>query len=388
MKRSACLAVGLWLGETRQPLSCPFSIGHIQSFLREDTTITLPPGHGLGNIDIVAGPGTVPPGDLVMQRLLVVGLLFVGACLVSAAQAAVRTDYDPILKKWVTYDTKAGSFGFYHGGMSLVAREFVNYDGPYGPNTIVINTDQRRLYYIYKNGKAIKYGIGVGREGFQWSGTDTISRKAEWPEWTPPPAMVTRERAHGRILPSHMAGGLDNPLGARALYIGAREYRIHGSNEPWTIGHAVSSGCIRLTNEDVIDLYDRVSVGTRVVVLLSTQPQSEDFVASNRSEYKPVLPVSKAPLSPPAARALKKPLVVEAPPKPAIAPNPPVADATKPAIELPREERPEQPASGVKAFTSMASSGAPVAAAEVRATVEVKRLVSVRVAAVKRDHAV
>src|SRR6516165_9790191 len=104
MKGSACLAVGLWLGETRQPLSCPFSIGHIQSFLREDTTIALPPDHGLGNIDIVAGPGTVPPGDLVMQRLLVVGLLFVGACLVSAAQAAVRTDYDPILKKWVTYD--------------------------------------------------------------------------------------------------------------------------------------------------------------------------------------------------------------------------------------------------------------------------------------------
>ena len=194
--------------------------------------------------------------------------------------------------------------------------------------------------------------------------------------------MVARERAHGRILPSHMAGGLDNPLGARALYIGAREYRIHGSNEPWTIGHAVSSGCIRLTNEDVIDLYDRVSVGTRVVVLLSTQPQSEDFVASNRSEYKPVLPVSKAPLSPPAARALKKPLVVEAPPKPAIAPNPPVADATKPAIELPREERPEQPASGVKAFTNMASRGAPVAAAEVRATIELKRPVSVGGAAV------
>ena len=319
-----------------------------------------------------------------MQRLLVVGLLFVGACLVSAAQAAVRTDYDPILKKWVTYDTKAGSFGFYHGGMSLVAREFVNYDGPYGPNTIVINTDQRRLYYIYKNGKAIKYGIGVGREGFQWSGTDTISRKAEWPEWTPPPAMVTRERAHGRILPSHMAGGLDNPLGARALYIGAREYRIHGSNEPWTIGHAVSSGCIRLTNEDVIDLYDRVSVGTRVVVLLSTQPQSEDLVASNRSEYKPGSPAPKPPPSveAPAARMLTKPLVVGAPPKPAIEPNPPVADATKAAIELPREERPDQPASGVKASTSMAISGAPATAAEVRATIEVKKPVGVRVAAV------
>jgi lipoprotein-anchoring transpeptidase ErfK/SrfK len=218
-----------------------------------------------------------------MRRLLLVlCLVFVCACLVSAAQAVVRTDYDPILKKWVTYDTKGGGFGFYHGGVSSVPREFVNYTGPYGPGTIVINTE-RRLYYVYGKGKAIKYGIGVGREGFQWSGTDTISRKAEWPEWTPPPAMVTRERAHGRILPGHMAGGLDNPLGARALYIGAREYRIHGSNEPWTIGHAVSSGCIRLTNQDVIDLYDRVPVGTRVVVLLSTQPQSEDLVACRRS---------------------------------------------------------------------------------------------------------
>jgi lipoprotein-anchoring transpeptidase ErfK/SrfK len=313
-----------------------------------------------------------------MQRLLVLGLLSVGACLISAAQAAIRTDYDPILRKWVTYDTKAGGFGTYHGGVS-VPREFVNYDGPYGPNTIVINTDQRRLYYIYRNGKAIKYGIGVGREGFQWSGTDAISRKAEWPEWTPPPAMVARERAHGRILPSHMAGGLDNPLGARALYIGAREYRIHGSNEPWTIGHAVSSGCIRLTNEDVIDLYDRVSVGTRVVVLLSTQPQNEDFLTSNRSKYRPVSPAPKAPLS--VGSPAAQPLVVEAPPKPAIEPNPPTADA-KAAIELLREERPDQPASGVKASISVATSGAPVAAAEVRATVEVKRPVSVREAAV------
>ena len=168
-------------------------------------------------------------------------------------------------------------------------------------------------------------------------------------------------------------------LGARALYIGAREYRIHGSNEPWTIGHAVSSGCIRLTNRDVIDLYDRVPVGTRVVVLLSTQPQSEDLVASNRSEYKPGSPVPKlrSSVEAPAARMLTKPIVVGAPPKPAIASNRPVADTTKSAIELPQEERPEQPASGVKASIRVATSGAPVAAAEVRATVQVKRPVSV-----------
>ena len=150
---------------------------------------------------------------------------------------------------------------------SPIPREFVNYDGPYEPNTIVINTSQRRLYYVYEPGKAIRYGVGVGREGFQWSGTATVSRKAEWPGWTPPPQMIAREAAKGHILPAYMPGGLDNPLGARALYIGASLYRIHGSNEPWTIGQAVSSGCIRMTNEDVIDLYDRVGVGANVVVL-------------------------------------------------------------------------------------------------------------------------
>ena len=224
-------------------------------------------------------------------------------CLASAGQAATRTDYDPVLKKWVTYDTK--SLGFYHGGGSSVPREMINYDGPYGPNTIVINTDERRLYFVYAKGKAIKYGIGVGREGFQWAGTDTISNKAEWPGWTPPPEMIVRERAKGRILPNYMAGGLNNPLGARALYIGGRIYRIHGSNEPWTIGHAVSSGCIRLTNDDVVDLYDRVPVGTRVVVLLSTQPQNEDAVASAGPRDKPILPnavvKTRLPVKAPAA---------------------------------------------------------------------------------------
>src|SRR5260221_8050430 len=228
------------------------------------------------------------------NRLLVLGVPLALACLASAAQAGMRTDYDPIQKKWVTYDTKGD--GFYHGGASAVPRELINYDGPYGPNTIVINTDERRLYYIYEKGKAIKYGIGVGREGFQWSGTDTISNKAEWPGWTPPPEMIVREKAKGRILPNFMPGGLNNPLGARALYIGARIYRIHGSNEPWTIGHAVSSGCIRLTNDDIVDLYDRVPVGTRVVVLLSTGPQTEDVVASGDDKPLPPKPILKAPL--------------------------------------------------------------------------------------------
>ena len=151
----------------------------------------------------------------------------------------------------------------------------INYDGPYGPNTIVINTDERRLYYVYANGKAIKYGVGVGREGFQWSGTDTISRKAEWPGWTPPPEMIAREKAKGRILPRHMAGRTQQPARRAGALYRRRMYRIHGSNEPWTIGQRFPRAASGMTNDDVIDLYDRVRVGTRVVVLLSTRPQTE-----------------------------------------------------------------------------------------------------------------
>jgi lipoprotein-anchoring transpeptidase ErfK/SrfK len=165
--------------------------------------------------------------------------------------------FDASSKKWVEYGP-----GMRFGGKSPVKRKVVKYDGPYKPNTIIIDTDERRLYYVMPNGKALKYGVGVGREGFQWAGSNRISRKAEWPGWTPPPAM--RKRQPG--LPTYMEGGINNPLGARALYIGSTIYRIHGSNEPWTIGQAVSSGCIRMTNEDVQHLYDRVKVGTRVVV--------------------------------------------------------------------------------------------------------------------------
>ncbi len=139
----------------------------------------------------------------------------------------------------------------------------VAWNGQQGPGTIVVDTASRYLYLVQSGGKARRYGIGVGRPGFQWAGTQTISRKAEWPDWRPPAAMLKRKPE----LPHFMAGGPDNPLGARALYLGSSEYRIHGSNEPWTIGTAVSSGCIRMRNEDVTDLYGRVGVGTRVVVL-------------------------------------------------------------------------------------------------------------------------
>jgi lipoprotein-anchoring transpeptidase ErfK/SrfK len=142
-------------------------------------------------------------------------------------------------------------------------RETVMFSGNYAPGTIVISTAERRLYYVLAGGKAVRYAVGVGREGFQWAGTEKITNKQEWPDWRPPADMIKRRPD----LPRYMAGGPHNPLGARALYLGGSIYRIHGSNEPDTIGQAVSSGCIRMLNADVVDLYERVKVGTQVVVL-------------------------------------------------------------------------------------------------------------------------
>jgi lipoprotein-anchoring transpeptidase ErfK/SrfK len=150
-------------------------------------------------------------------------------------------------------------FGYFGSESS---RSNVSYTTTYAPGTIVINTAERRLYLVQDGGKALRWGVGVGRIGFSWKGTHKVTDKKEWPGWTPPPQM----RARVRGLPAHMAGGEDNPLGARAMYLGSTLYRIHGSNEPETIGEAVSSGCFRMTNEDVKDLYDRVPVGTTVVV--------------------------------------------------------------------------------------------------------------------------
>ena len=142
-------------------------------------------------------------------------------------------------------------------------RQEVDYAGREAPGTIVIDTPQKFLFLIEPGGRAIRYGVGVGRPGFEWSGVKSITRKAEWPGWTPPPQMMLRRPD----LPAHMDGGPENPLGARALYLGSSLYRIHGTNEPETIGRDVSSGCIRMMNEDVIDLYDRVRVGTKVIVI-------------------------------------------------------------------------------------------------------------------------
>ena len=142
-------------------------------------------------------------------------------------------------------------------------RQVVSYSTREAAGTIIIDTPNTYLYYVLGNGQAIRYGIGVGRDGFTWSGTQTITRKAEWPDWTPPPEMIARQP----YLPRQMAGGPGNPLGARAMYLGGTVYRIHGTTQPSTIGTHVSSGCIRLTNPDVTDLYSRVSVGTKVIVL-------------------------------------------------------------------------------------------------------------------------
>jgi lipoprotein-anchoring transpeptidase ErfK/SrfK len=143
-----------------------------------------------------------------------------------------------------------------------IPREIVAFSENYKAGTIVVSTTQRRLYLVMEDGQALRYGVGVGRPGFEWSGAHTITAKKEWPDWTPPPEMRKRRPD----LPAHMRGGPENPLGARAMYLGSSLYRIHGSNEPESIGHAVSSGCIRMTNEDVADLYDRVGVGTSVIV--------------------------------------------------------------------------------------------------------------------------
>ncbi|KYK49330.1 MULTISPECIES: L,D-transpeptidase [Bradyrhizobium] len=150
-------------------------------------------------------------------------------------------------------------------------RQTVSYATREAPGTIIIDTPNTYLYYVLGNGQALRYGIGVGRDGFTWSGIQSVSRKAEWPAWTPPPEMIARQP----YLPRHMAGGPGNPLGARAMYLGGTIYRIHGTNAPETIGKRVSSGCIRMTNEDVTHLYSRVNVGTKVIVLPMTERRAE-----------------------------------------------------------------------------------------------------------------
>jgi lipoprotein-anchoring transpeptidase ErfK/SrfK len=193
-----------------------------------------------------------------MLSRLLAGILC-AASLLTATSATAQpwrwTDPDEMM-------SRSRPPGSNYSTSSPIPRTTVSYPGQHRPGTIVINTPERRLYLITGNGQAIQYGIGVGRDGFRWGGVKRISAKKEWPGWTPPAQMRQRRPD----LPRYMAGGIDNPLGARAMYLGSSLYRIHGSNEPETIGQAVSSGCFRMTNEDVVDLYNRVQVGTTVIV--------------------------------------------------------------------------------------------------------------------------
>ena len=189
-------------------------------------------------------------------------LLIYGTCLAGSVQAFEIDPLtrEPLVKREEMRRTPEDP-AMMGGGMSF--KSWSKSPGQYAPGTIVISTRERSLYLVQDGGRALRYGIGVGRTGFTWGGKVKVTAKREWPDWTPPAAM--RKRQPG--IPSHMKGGINNPLGARALYLGSTIYRIHGSNEPHTIGTAVSSGCFRMTNPDVIDLYKRVPVGAPVIVL-------------------------------------------------------------------------------------------------------------------------
>ena len=202
------------------------------------------------------------------MRALFLGLAGLAASLTFAAPASAQSWgwSDPMDQQPMQYHGGGGQQDYYGDQRvqgSPIGRQVVAFPASYAPGTIVVSTESRRLYFVTRPGEAIEYGIGVGRPGFAWRGTKTVTRKAEWPSWTPPAEMLRRRPD----LPRYMSGGMENPLGARAMYLGGSLYRIHGSNEPETIGQAVSSGCIRMTNEDVVDLYNRVRVGTRVVVI-------------------------------------------------------------------------------------------------------------------------
>jgi len=209
--------------------------------------------------------------------------LFVAANLWSA----------PVLAESMPYYAPAASDDETAEVPANLQRQTVVYAGPEAPGTIIIDTPNTTLYYVLGGGKAIRYGIGVGREGFTWSGVKSIERKAEWPDWIPPAEMIERQP----YLPRFMAGGPGNPLGARAMYLAGTVYRIHGTNQPASIGRHVSSGCIRMLNEDVIDLYSRVDIGTKVVVLPMTHRAPAEVA------HTPTTPVasSYAPISAPAA---------------------------------------------------------------------------------------
>jgi lipoprotein-anchoring transpeptidase ErfK/SrfK len=184
---------------------------------------------------------------------------FAAAAAVAVAASAFATQASANPFAWLGYAATDNG----NQVRADLRRATVNYQTNEAPGTVIVDTQNTYLYYVLGGGQAIRYGIGVGREGFTWSGVKTVERKSEWPDWTPPPEMIARSP----YLPRFMAGGVTNPLGARAMYLSGSFYRIHGTNAPSTVGSRATAGCIRMVNDDVIDLYDRVKVGTKVVVL-------------------------------------------------------------------------------------------------------------------------
>ena len=236
---------------------------------------------------------------------------FAGLAIICAPAVATAQSYAPVSPSGYANSVMAPALRDDDAASSEVEsprlrRQVVDYATREAPGTVVIDTPNTYLYLVLGGGKALRYGIGVGRDGFTWSGVETISRTAEWPDWYPPAEMIARQP----YLPRFMAGGPGNPLGARALYLGQSQYRIHGTNDPSTIGHRVSSGCIRLTNADVTDLFGRVKVGTKVVVLPQSARQAQPAAARTTrtpatyaaDAYAPVAP-SPAPVIVPVATA-------------------------------------------------------------------------------------
>jgi lipoprotein-anchoring transpeptidase ErfK/SrfK len=208
-------------------------------------------------------------GLMMLKRIALAFAVVASAALLLPSSPAFANRYEPGMvwnhasKSW----EKPRASSRYRSDKSPIKRKMMDFAENVSVGTIVIDTSDRRLYHVVKPGKAMVYGIGVGRDGFTWNGKHTITRKAEWPGWTPPAVMRARVlREEGRVLPAYMEGGPDNPLGARAMYLGSTIYRIHGTNQPWTIGQAVSSGCFRMANDDVTHLYEEVSVGAKVII--------------------------------------------------------------------------------------------------------------------------
>jgi lipoprotein-anchoring transpeptidase ErfK/SrfK len=241
--------------------------------------------HRMGQVMVGKFAANRRPSLRATSALIFAGTLSLTSFIFSGAASAQVLGYASAPAQSAPVEEGDGSSGVLP---ERLRRAVIAFDTREAPGTVIIDTGNTTLYYVLGQGRAVRYGVGVGRDGFTWSGVQTISRKAEWPDWHPPAEMIARQP----YLPRFMAGGPGNPLGARAMYLGSSVYRIHGTNDPSTIGKFVSSGCIRLTNEDVADLFSRVDVGTKVVVLPRITPHLEARSVASRPAAAPARPVA------------------------------------------------------------------------------------------------